>query len=717
MHDPWLGGEAGAELFSPGAGAVHPLRDAAPSSWQATAGVPVSQPWSPARATEFAGPGAPSAANAFEQSLTSAYSPAALLDLAPEAARAAHGSPLSYGDVASLSALDFRPPFSNPPPATQLLAGQRGASGTAVGSGQALPVNVGIPPASLPFGAAPAAFSPSYLQPAPPTETSLTGSTVAAQGLMALSQASPLWPADPSHADVGGFQQRADTSSWLPWTASLFRVQTGLHQRKADAKLLTVDSATTVVFLAVSTIFLVIMVPVISVVMHDAFVRVPKWRRAGMLETMGSDEVFEVDLGDPVGMVPAGNIFRHCARTSERLKHQHDINRQVMEIAEDEHIANLLDDYPWPKDHELLDTIREERQYKLSHLLVEALESVQQSAEAHHHHHHHNGGSPRPRGHMKGIEFLIDVLKAGPGNPRFRGTVVLPNNPASVRNWTKDRFMATLLGAAMIMAPLFMLVAYKDIFHEHFLTEPIGQRLSIAELTCLGPADQACSTMLGAVFLVFILEYERFVVRKEKQAFLKMRWLPGDKLWMRLGQVCNGLCLLFTAMVIPLVFWSEQDTKDIVFDSMGMLFIFGMDDLSSEAMSYLEMSDEDFQASYADFLLMLLHCPLNMEDLVDYDAKTAEGIWILDFSEGDGIFCTLRDAESGKPEPCFTRLFLTEGKDKAELVYSVHRDDSRLLGAGTSIISFFWEFVYWVLILAELTFPMTYLLMGDPCYD
>lgn len=472
----------------------------------------------------------------------------------------------------------------------------------------------------------------------------------------------------------------------------------------------------TVVILIATTLTMTVCLPVLVVVIFGAFIA-PAGERTMAPENDADvpSDVAKVTLDDLASMVPEGNIFRHCGRSSEKLKHQADINNQILHILEDDYIQQLVDEYPWPYGHQDVDHTIQERQYKLTYLLRQALRGHIEAAKAKGD--EPGGSSSISSGQITGMEFLANLLEHGPPKRHFRGMLLLPAEPHNIRHWAKDRGMAWLLGTAMLMSPIFMMIAQYDTFHLHFIAEPISQRLSWAEITCLGSRDQACSLILGAVFLVFILEYERFVVRKEKLAFKKISLLPGDKFWSRFGQASNALCLLFTALVIPLVFWSEEDSKDIVFDSMGMLFIFGMDDLSSEAMSYLEQSDDDFQAKYADFMEMLLHCPMDLQDLIDFNAKSAEGIWVLEFTKDEGVLGTTKDTEEGELEPCQMRLHPILEDNEVQFEYSIGTANRQILGSKRMhAMEYLWNMVQGVLIFAEMTFPITYLVFSDPCY-
>merc|ERR1712048_1135791 len=95
----------------------------------------------------------------------------------------------------------------------------------------------------------------------------------------------------------------------------------------------------------------------------------------------------------------------------------------------------------------------------------------------------------------------------------------------------------------------------------------------------------------------------------------------------RVGQVSNGLCCLATGFTCAAVFANELDAKDIVFDSLALLFIFTIDDLTSDALAGFNITDEDFQAQYTWLVSLLGACPVEIKDVVNRNAKCASDIF------------------------------------------------------------------------------------------
>lgn len=235
---------------------------------------------------------------------------------------------------------------------------------------------------------------------------------------------------------------------------------------------------------------------------------------------------------------------------------------------------------------------------------------------------------------------------------------------------------------------------------------------------------------MGAFFLLLFIEITRTYCVTEKANAEKSRLLPYDRFWTTLGQLTNMWCCMWSVAAMPVLFFTEMDAKDIVYDSLGMLFLFSLDDIAGDAFHYLALDDDAFQMINGWTVAALSQCPRIINDIVNPDAEHVKDIWQIRIGK-DGLL-----SSSGKQ--CKTRLMEVSTVDESTPLadvsvsstnltpwasrcfeYSVCHTgtvssiDSRKLSLGICL----WTCSAIVLLVAEFIVPVVFLIVNNPCAD
>jgi len=201
--------------------------------------------------------------------------------------------------------------------------------------------------------------------------------------------------------------------------------------------------------------------------------------------------------------------------------------------------------------------------------------------------------------------------------------------------------------------------------------------------------------------------------------------MPAGTMWLVLGQLVNMACITLSGLAMPLLFWSEMRPKDIVFDSMGLIFIFMLDDLTGDVLTYLEMDIQTFQQVNGWMVALLGQCPVELRDLVNPEPTDACNICKIRIGDAGVI-----SAKTGSL--CLTRL--ASSKDalsvesqallKSEYFEDVSFEYRRQPGTavvvpgikGAGIILYIgWRVLHLVLGILEWLVPLVFFIASKPC--
>lgn len=476
------------------------------------------------------------------------------------------------------------------------------------------------------------------------------------------------------------------------------------------------------------------------------------YRRA-IKQIKDDDDEDDDDMNNTYARIsPEGNIYRVNALEAEHLKHRYDLQEQIAELSEE-------------KQELLNDALKKSNKAPSHEARCQLLTSLLCKAKVHDEKKGEEEGSTTSYGFVPMKEFLAT---GGVGRYWYLGGMLLPKQKRNFRRHLKNRILGILIACIQIFGPI-MIFIRNWLEPTNYLRAPGGfsKYFSWREITCFGNFSDFATGCLGTLFLYIVYEVARGYAFTELSQMGQSRHLPTDWFWKCFGEICNQSAIVFTCLAMPLVFWGELAPKDIVFDSLALLFVFSLDDLSGGALDYLNLSNEDFCKMRSCVTIFLGQCPIKLKDILNPDAKLPEELWKVKFgtaTEGDrkGSFGLL----TAKGELCKTRLYevpdevirrksqsaaeqmLTEATEATPLlkedleayeggeeeddedespfesthfVYTVDRnkEPQKLPGDGalTWLCHCGWYAVCYGVVIVEICAPPVFLVTNDPCYS
>lgn len=396
------------------------------------------------------------------------------------------------------------------------------------------------------------------------------------------------------------------------------------------------------------------------------------------------------------------------------MKHEESMMEQIRELARqyEPHILTRISQAPDGTSFRGMAPRAACERYLLSTLLTADVEDVS------------HGAQPlkvKPRSGFPAINYFLKETAARPERVLF-GLLLVPTNQKRRSMWFKNRFMAFTVGTLMTIGPA--MVFSFDWYDEHnpLLAGDLWEDLSWRELTCFGTPAELGVTILGVMFLICIFEVTRSYAVEEAENADRMSHLPGDDFWASIGQLCNMICMTLTVMAMPLIFWTEMDPKDIIFDSLAMLFLFQLDDFSGDALAYLDMQDADFQTKYMELVACLGQCPLRLHDIFSMTEGPDEPVWRLRWGAegltnariiGQASYCERRFTKR-HVDPRSSRSLRSEGGGQP--AYDCAVNPGQRVSLQSSCFRTAWIFLGWLLLAGEIAVPLVFGTVNKPCY-
>lgn len=343
-------------------------------------------------------------------------------------------------------------------------------------------------------------------------------------------------------------------------------------------------------------------------------------------------------------IAPTGNIYRYNCFSAERRKHCEDIMLQMKEIADE--YAPLLGGKGEGQ---------EERVQHLCDVLHHTKVVLPQATQA-----DQEKGSDITKGFQPIEDFLDKVTRYGP--------VLLADCPLERRFQLKTVGLALIIVTIQVLAPLLVIVTTwrKD-------RNPLGdigwlrRHLTWHQALCLGNDFwHVLTTFLGLAFMTVLIFIVRIYVNSEAKHAVKASRLPADKFWTMTGVLVNSWCCSLTVVAIPLLLWSEDALVNIVLDTMTLLFIFRLDDLSEHLSGFLRMQDEDFQRMLCWHAGLLAQCPVHLKDLINPSADDKKDLWNIHFDSAGQLLA----ADPTMPgQLCDTRFMMAPVDETQPLMH------------------------------------------------
>lgn len=330
---------------------------------------------------------------------------------------------------------------------------------------------------------------------------------------------------------------------------------------------------------------------------------------------------------------PSGNIYRYLGFQSERLRHCKDLTQQVMQVAgelpdevlpgktKEKKAENLVKELKNVKQYNVPQT-KQERQDKKKGLKMDP------DAEA-----------GNPEGDFLPLTEFLDEKFTSPSGLG----IVLPGTSEEWGDWRRNHLMGFMVATIQIAAPILIIIhcwyGENNPLKEQgkpFDFEKVKGMFTVKEAMCLNKDSHISAqltTIMGTMMLIIVNTIILSYAKDEMENASKLGKLPLDNFWSIVSTVANGACCLFISFAIPLEFWNEEGPTGIIMNAMALLFIFTFDDLTGDAFAYLGEDDGSFQRAVSWHYALLAHCPVQLKDIMNPDAKSASEIFSIRFND------------------------------------------------------------------------------------
>lgn len=399
---------------------------------------------------------------------------------------------------------------------------------------------------------------------------------------------------------------------------------------------------------------------------------------------------------------PTGNIYRYNAVSAEHRKHCEDLWSQLLVLA-DEYAGLLGGD----------GLSRENR----AEALCAALQTVKVQG---------TGGAKFGRGFQPLQEYLEErVWRLGP--------FLVPLGPEHMSQYRNATLMAICVFVVQVLAP-FTVFINRWQMDTNYLKNPraLYANLSWAQAFCLGPTlKDKLTTVMGFCLIAVIIFIIRLYVAEETANARKSARLPFDAFWFFTGAFANAWCCVLTACNILLLFWSEETATNIILDSMTLLFVFKLDDMSDALSGLLGLTDTDFQRVVSWNCAMLAQCPVRISDLINKEASSVAELWQIEMDMDYRLLTPIAASVSDRSFPrtaCATRLMLAPSHENqplvpkdldvgVQLLYQwTPSNKKRLPSRLAPAVWMIWSFIEGFLLLLQFVLPMLWFVVNKPCY-
>lgn len=402
---------------------------------------------------------------------------------------------------------------------------------------------------------------------------------------------------------------------------------------------------------------------------------------------------------------PSGNIYRYLGISSERMAHCWDLQLQLRAVAET-HKAFEGDD-------------KSSSQQRVKRLITALKSTVPE------------GGFDGEAGDepLKGFLPLEEFFK---GSVTCTGFIVHPREPGDRTRWFVNHFLAFVVFLIQT-AGVFCLFVQVWFAKENQLRDPAKMWASatdISEIICLG-ADRTAelTTLTGTLFILLVYSIVYSYGNDELENAEKAGRLPLSSFWTTISCIANAASGLLIVVAIPLEYWTEEGTQGIMMNSMALLFVFTLDDLTGDAFGYLATDDSQFQQQVAWNYALLAYCPISISSLIDPNAESVENIWKIKYDvDGsllnvNGSACETRIMEVKAPQTESSLLVKkTVDEDAADdlVVEYCHGPSAppvRLPGLRGELLTFIWTLTTWTILILWFVVPPVWFIVNKPCID
>mmetsp|Transcript_43703 Transcript_43703/g.81512 ORF Transcript_43703/g.81512 Transcript_43703/m.81512 type:complete len:467 (+) Transcript_43703:79-1479(+) len=408
-------------------------------------------------------------------------------------------------------------------------------------------------------------------------------------------------------------------------------------------------------------------------------------------------------------LAPSGNIYRLNALREVRLRHCADLQRQLAELAEE--LAETLGGSQEERCEKLIESLKAAKVD-----LDEAYENSEKGWEV---------DSFKTQGYPPLEEFLVGKVS--------RGLLVVPSEQSAWKDWWKAQLVGCMVAVVQILGPVMVVLSlWQD--PTNYLQHPLEtlERLSVRSVFCTERDMGEWTTILmGVMFSFFVVvQLLNYAAQELEDAFKFGRLAGGASLWSWAGGYINAWCVVWNIVVLPVSFWKMDHASDVVLSSLGILFMFNLDDLTGTAGAVLGTSDALFQRGLCWNYALLSQCPLQLRDVVNPKATCFEDFWQLRLT-ATAIQSTRSSDPSGAPAnaetriaPCEETPLLAGSKSQSHPSFEQMKVAMRFTKDGSvyhlpswnsNVQAQVWQIVVWLLQLLQALLPVFYFIVNKPC--
>jgi hypothetical protein len=388
-------------------------------------------------------------------------------------------------------------------------------------------------------------------------------------------------------------------------------------------------------------------------------------------------------------LAPSGNIYRRIRLESELMIVSEDLGQQLYDVASK---SALVSGSPEERVEELLDALKNK----------EVKADPQESSVP---------GYPP-------LEEFFDRKVT-----RWFAFLVPQDRDEFILQW-KHIILAIFVFLIQILAPIFIFIARWNM-DTNYLKNPraLYERMTWNEAICLGPnRTSAMTTLLGTLFMVIVILTIRNDIQNEVEDVEKTKRMPGGEFWAWVGNTANLVCCIATTLATLLLFWSEDTPLGLVLDSMALLFVQQLDDISDVVFSYIGQDNSDWQRQCAWSSILLSQCPVRLGDLTNPEAKTLSEFWVIRFDANGRLL-------NSKGERCLTRLCRAPADEttsleaapeaspamEGQLLYCRRGMSWRIPTFSGRVWESMWDATDSLLLILQIVQPILYFIVNDPC--
>jgi len=394
-------------------------------------------------------------------------------------------------------------------------------------------------------------------------------------------------------------------------------------------------------------------------------------------------------------VAPAGNIYRYIGLQTETNRHALDIWHQVGAVANQ--YAHLLGGTTVPLEERM-------------RVLVHALGRIK--------HQHDAETGETSKGFPPLQEFLFYRMQEfWP----FR----FPKESGRRKEWLMLRGIAWMICLVQLLVPFLILA--DEWMETHGGTQRLKDwyrnKIHLGEFVCLGKNfKEKLHTLMGGILLELTLLIIHSYVHDQHGNAIKLLLLPTSRFWLMVDQLTNMWCVIITTCALPLRFWDETNSTSIAMDSLTLLFVFMLDDLSGFAATYLGKTEEGYSRAAAWHKAMLSQCPVKISDLINADATHVDELWRCDFDKNGRLKMATAVGESSEHFVSRRVMRVAQMSEDAALLqedtrlcYSTSRLQEVLPRWESTFMVHAWLLLDWFMVLVQIIFPLWWMILDKAC--